>query len=77
MRRNPWKRIPKLRKRYVIECLSHARNSCRASTLVEVLLVIAGIGIMCGLLIPTVRNIPQFEDSNNSVVAVASNTHPN
>ena len=73
MRRNPRNRIPKLRKRYVVERLSHTRNSCRASTLVEVLLVIAGIGIMCGLFAPSMRNTPELENSNNPVIIVASN----
>jgi len=64
-------------KRHLIEHSSYIKTNRRASALVEVLLVVAAIGIICGLLIPTTRNITQFEDSNNPLVAVASNIHSN
>lgn len=44
----------------------------RASALVEVLLVVAGIGIAAGLFVPTVRNTIEWEDSNKSAIVALS-----
>ena len=47
------------------------QNPCvnrRASTLLEVLLVVAGVGIMCGLPVPTVQNTAEGNDANKPVV---------
>ena len=44
----------------------------RASTFVEVLLVVACIGITVGLLVPSVRNTIEWDDTNEPMIIALS-----
>jgi len=71
MTRNLLNRIKRLRVRYLIERLTHAKTGRCAFTLVEVVVVIASIGIMFSLLAPTVRKKQDAENVSPQVVAMA------
>ena len=76
MTRNPWNRIKRLRLRLLIERLTYAKTCRCAFTLVDVLVVIAGIGIMLGLLVPTVRKKQDAESVAPEFVAVSVADRP-
>ena len=71
MTRNPLNRIKRLRIRFLIERLTHAKISRCAFTLVEVLVVVASIGITLGLFVPTIRKKPETENAFSQVVAMS------
>jgi len=68
---NPWKRIARLRVRTLIERLTYAKACRCAFTLTEVLIAVAGLGIMLSLLIPTVQKKQEAENVFPEVVAMS------
>jgi len=68
---NPLKQIARLRVRTLIERLTYAKASRCAFTLTEVLIAVAGIGIMFSLLAPTVQKKQEAENIIPEIVAIS------
>jgi len=76
VRKNRFNRLPKLRIRHLIERLTMAKTGRCAFALIEVLAVAAAIGIVIGLLAPTIRKKSESENFIEQSAVVAANDHP-
>ena len=72
MRKNRFNRLPQLRGRHLIERLTFAKTGRCAFALVEVLVVAAAIGIVIGLLSPTIRKKSESDEFTGRPVVVAT-----